>query len=132
MYKFIFRLITRQRVQSCSSFLLLLSSSRSRSLSCSLLPVPLSHSPFNHGEGRFVPLLHPRRRRRGCLPRAGGDGKVHPRIPHQILQGHRRAPGYHHRHWYVSMTLSSFTRSISPRKYCTFFFLPASSIARLH
>jgi len=33
------------------------------------------------------------------LAGAGGHGNVRPRVPHQVLQRHLRAPGPHHRHW---------------------------------
>jgi hypothetical protein len=32
------------------------------------------------------------------LAGAGGNGAVHHRVPHQVLQGHLRATGHHHRH----------------------------------
>lgn len=61
----------------------------------------------NNGEGRWIPLLPPRRRRRrGGAAGAGGDGEVDPDIPHQVMQGHLRAPGPNHLHWYPSLLFS--------------------------
>ena len=67
-----------------------------------------------NGEGCLIPLLASRRRRR-CQG-AGGHGDVRPRVPHQVLQRHLRAPGPHHRHWYLAsasccVLFRSLTRS---------------------
>jgi hypothetical protein len=103
MYKFIFRLITRLHANESSrahpsflcSLLVFCTWFAEHPLAQLLTPPSPTHRATMEKAASFLSSI------------LGGDGKVHPRIPHQILQGHRRAPGHHHRHWYPWHSLPS-------------------------